>query len=605
MLTRISTIAMVAALAASCAAQDVKPAASAASAPAKVAAACDADNGGITLSPGFCATVFADNLGNVRHIAVSPEGVVYVNVWSGRYYAGQPVPQDGFLIALKDGDKDGKAETIKKFGETAAQGSTGGSGIGLYAGYVYAEANDKIVRYKLPAGEIIPAPGVKPEVVVSGLPTTGDHPMHPFIIDAKGLLFVDLGSATNSCQPKNRQAENPGASPCTELETRAGIWRYDANKLGQVFSPKERYATGLRNAEGISLDGAGRMFATQHGRDQLSQNWGKLYPDAARTVELPAEELVEVKAGGDYGWPECYYDGFQKKLVLAPEYGGDGGKAVGVCAQKLAPVAAFPSHWAPNDLKIYNAKAFPKPYQGGAFIAFHGSWNRAPAPQDGFNVVFQPLKDGKASGEYVVFADGFTGPNKARAMRRPMALAVAPDGALFITDDVKGRIWRVTYAGPADIAAIAPASKPAAVAAAAPVAAPSPIPSAPAQPTQPQAPAPAQVATLPAGVTAAQIAAGDRIYHGGTCIACHGGDAKGSAVGPDLTDATWLWGDGSPAAIAKVISEGVSSPKQYRSAMPAGGGQTLSATDLAALSAYVWSVSHPGAKDAVAPPRAK
>ena len=240
-------------------------------------------------------------------------------------------------------------------------------------------------------------------MVLSGLPLTGDHRMHPFVIDSKGELFVDLGSATNFCQFQNRIPNSPGHDPCTEKETRAGRWRYDANKTGQIFSPKESFVTGLRNGEGFAFDDAGRLFATQHGRDQLFQNWPRFYT-AAQSAELPAEELVQLIAGADYGWPECYYDQQQNKLVLAPEYGGDGGKTVGVCAQRLGPVAAFPGHWAPNDLVIY-----------------HGSWNRAPDPQGGYNVVFQPPADGKASGPFVVFADGFAGAYKdpGRAAFRP------------------------------------------------------------------------------------------------------------------------------------------------------------------------------------------
>jgi len=374
--------------------------------------ACAGDNGGISLPPGFCATVFADNLGHVRHIAVAPDGVVYANIWSGRYYPGGKVPTDGFLVALKDTHKTGVADQVEHFGETAADGAAGGTGVAVWRGHVYAEVNDRIVRYALTPGSI--APKGQPQTVLSGMPLGGDHPMHPFVISASGQLFVDMGSATNSCQPKNRYAGVPGADPCVELQTRAGIWRYDAARLGQVFSAKERYATGLRNGEGLGFDAAGRLFATQHGRDQLLQNWPALYPDAARATELPAEELVLLREGGDYGWPECYYDGVQKKLVLAPEYGGDGGRTVGICADKLAPVAAFPGHWAPNDLAIYKGKAFPDGFQGGAFIAFHGSWNRAPAPQDGYNVVFQPLKNGVASGPWVIFADDFTGGYKIK-----------------------------------------------------------------------------------------------------------------------------------------------------------------------------------------------
>ena len=533
---------------------------------------CPGDNGGITLPAGFCATVFADNLGNVRHIAVAADGTVYANSWNGSSYFRNGVPPpDGFLIALKDTDHDGKADKVARFGTTPAQGSKGGTGIGLYKGFVYAEAGDQIVRYPIPAGGV---PTAKAQVVLSGMPLGGDHPMHPFVISSKGELYVDMGSATNSCQPRNRQPGVPGADPCTELQTRAGTWLYSADKLDQAYSPGERYATGIRNGMGLSFDAQGRLFATQHGRDQLPQNWGKLYPDAKGGAEVPSEELMLVKAGGDYGWPECYYDNVQKKLVLAPEYGGDGGKAVGVCAGKTGPTAAFPAHWGPNALAIYNAKAFPAAYQGGAFIAFHGSWNRAPAPQDGFNVVFQPLRNGQASGPWVVFADGFAGPGKAqgRATFRPTGVAVGPDGALYISEDTKGRIWRVTYQGPANAQVAA----------------------APAPQYEQQGAGGGDLASLPvpSGSTAAAVAHGAAVFKSGACGACHGQDATGGPVGPPLNTGSPIWTDGSLAGISDVIAKGVPQPKQYRSPMPPMGGAQFSADDLAAVSAYVWAVGH-------------
>ncbi len=553
-------------------------------APAGQAASCPGGNGGITLPSGFCATVFADNLGHVRHMVVAPNGVLYVNTWSGRYYHNVPPPPGGFLIALKDDKGAGKADIIRRFGPDIAHGSAGGTGIGYYKGAIYAEQNDKIVRYALPADS--PVPSEPSQVVVSGLPLTGDHPMHPFIIDSQGDLYVDLGSPTNSCQIENRMPNSPGHQPCTELETRAGTWRYDANKTGQHFSAAERYVTGLRNGEGFAFDSSGRLFATQHGRDQLGQNFPRLYT-SQQSAQQPAEEIVHEQKGADFGWPECYYDRFQKKLVLAPEYGGDGGKAVGVCAQKTPPIAAFPAHWAPNDLLIYSGTAFPTAYRGGAFVAFHGSWNRAPEPQGGYNVVFQPLKDGKAAGDFAVFADGFAGAVKepGQAAFRPTGLAQGPDGALYISDDVHGRIWRVTYHGPAGAArAAAPATNTAA---------------ANTQPGPPEGLNPnADVNALPvpAGATKQQLALGQRIYlgetAGGTCSGCHGSDARGGPQAPSLVSGHYVVGNGSFQSIKQVVADGVPRPHDYEVPMPPKGGAPLSDSDVTAVAAYVWAIGH-------------
>jgi glucose/arabinose dehydrogenase/mono/diheme cytochrome c family protein len=555
------------------------------------AAACPDNNAGITLSPGFCATIFADNLGHARHLVVAPNGVVYVNTWSGRYYHFGKVPA-GFLVALKDTKGDGHADVVKRFGPSFAQGAAGGTGIAYYNGAIYAEEKDKIVRYALTPGEI--APKGPPEIVVSGMPLGGDHPMHPFIIDPRGNLYVDMGSATNSCQVKNRTLDSPGIDPCAELSTRGGTWRFDANQRDQKFSPAERFVTGLRNGEGFAFDTDGRLFATQHGRDQLSQNFPQFF-NVHQGANLPAEELVVERQGDDFGWPECYFDGMvQKRLVLAPEYGGDG-KKVGVCAQKQEPVAFFPAHWAPNDLLIDNFATFPAAYRGGAFIAFHGSWNRAPEPQGGYNVVFQPLKNGKADGDFVVFADGFAGPIKDPGLAhfRPTGLAAGPDGALYISDDVHGRIWRVVAKGTPTNIAPAPESKLAG--------------SSGGNPQPPEGIHPnaglADLASLPVppGATRDQVALGERIFHGevdgGTCAGCHGANAKGTSVGPDLTSRKWIWGDGSLASIEAIIFKGVPNPKAYPGVMPPKGGAPLSASEVDAVAAYVWAIGHQEARN--------
>jgi len=551
-------------------------------------APCPGDNGGLSLPQGFCASIFADKVGHARQMDVAPDGTLYVNTWSGVYYNNDTPPDGGFLLALKDTKGTGRADVVKRFGPSFAEGAHGGTGVRVHNGWLYAELNDKIVRYALKDGEA--APTGEAEVVLSGMPITGDHPMHPFTIDADGNLFVSMGSATNTCETKNRMPHSPGNDPCVEQETRGGVWRYDAGKTGQVFSKAERYATGIRNPEGLDFDASGRLYVTQHGRDQLHENWPELY-SAKQGFELPAEEVMILKAGASYGWPKCYFDPNQKKLVLSPEYGGDGGKTVGDCASQVPPVAFFPAHWAPNDLRIYKGTQFPEGYHGGAFIAFHGSWNRAPGPQQGYNVVFQPLADGRVSGDYIVFADGFAGAHKepGRAAHRPSGLAVAPDGALFISDDTAGRIWRVTYIGDPGAKGIeaAPAVKQSA-------ASPGALPP---EGVHPDAGKLAAL-TPPPGGTDQQVQRGRKIFSGeeagATCAGCHGADGIGTPVGPALNTGKWLWSDGSLAGLTKTIEMGVAEPKQHPGAMPPMGGVTLSKADLGAVAAYVWAIGHAG-----------
>jgi len=417
---RLSLIALVA-MAVACSARD-STVVTRTDTSATSTAACDAGNGGITLPAGFCATVFADRVGTARHIAVSAAGDLYVML-SG-----------GAVLALRDTNHDGHSDV------RATVGRAGGTGIAIRGNDLYADVQSAIVRYHLIAGQL--QPSATPDTIVRGIPT-GGHNARNIAIDSSGNLFVNVGSITNICEQGTRD-------PCSELPTRAGIWRFDANATGQTFSSGEHFAIGIRNAIGLAVHPTdGRLYATQHGRDNLYQSYGRLF-SVDDGAENPAEELLQINRGDDMGWPYCYYDFRAARVVLGPEYGGDRTQ-VGRCSTAKAPLTVFPGHWAPNGLLFYTGGMFPSHYRNGAFVAFHGSWNRAPRPQAGFRVTFVPAVNGSLSSTYETFADGFAGstsisdPNSAAY--RPTGLAQGMDGALFVTDDKTGRIWRIVYRG--------------------------------------------------------------------------------------------------------------------------------------------------------------
>ena len=429
---RVMTVAGVAGITLTASASPRAPLPAAAS-----ATACASDNAGLTLPAGFCAGVFAEGLGGPRHMAVAPNGDVYV-VRQTR------VPTDtlrGGVVVLRDTDKDGRADIMASFGQT------GGTGIAIENGFLYVDVRTAIVRYPMPASSSVSAlvPTAAPDTIVRGMPT-GGHAARNFVLDGRGGMYVNIGSRTNSCQERERQAGSMGLDPCVELETRAGIWKFSTTARGQEFSPSARFATGIRNAVGMTWNAReNALYAAQHGRDMFLQNWPALY-DATKSAEQPAEQLMRVSAGDDFGWPYCYYDTDLERLVLAPEYGGDA-KQAGRCATKKAPQVAFPGHWAPNGVLFYTGRAFPARFQEGAFVAFHGSWNRAPETQAGYKVAFVPSRGGVFTGAYETFADGFAAGklDPAQAPHRPTGLVATADGALLVSDDKGGTIYRIEY----------------------------------------------------------------------------------------------------------------------------------------------------------------
>ena len=408
-------------------------------------AACDAGNGGLTLPTGFCAQVVADNLGPTRHLAVAPNGTVYTVLAQGGGPLAPPPTgtQPPAVIALRDADGDGTLEQQERFGPGLQ-----GTGVAVYNGYLYVGSNTQVVRFKLDGNSL--APKGDPEVIVADIPRAGPHAAKPIAFGEHGELFVHVGSPTNACQEPDRRAGVPGQKPCPTLDLYGGVWKYDANKPGQKHAAANRLTTGERHTPALAWNPAAhQLYDVQNGRDQLDTMWPKAFT-AEDNANRPAEEMHLLKAGANFGWPYCFFDLPAQKRLLNPEYGGDG-KMEGDCARYEKPIATFPAHNAPVGLMFYTGTQFPAQYRNGAFITFHGSWNRAPFAMDGFNVRFVPFKGERPSGDSSVFASGFAGPNPVMAPNnaafRPVGLAQAADGSIYVSDDAHGRIWRIRYVG--------------------------------------------------------------------------------------------------------------------------------------------------------------
>lgn len=294
-------------------------------------------------------------------------------------------------------------------------------------------------------------------------------------------LLATMASALPACQPASTPAAQSGCDPdnggitlpagfCAvvvvdsvgsarhiEIAENGDVLLALTNSRGPERSvapsgPPDTIVSGLpaesnHRAKSLALGPDGSLFGVVHGRDQLSALWSELYTDQ-ESAEKPAEEFVRIEEGDDFGWPYCYFDPDTDTKVLSPEYGGDG-RVTGRCAGMNDPLMDFPAHWAPNDLEFYSENQFPEEYRGGAFIAFHGSWNRSPEPQGGYNVVFAPFQDGSPTGAWEIFADGFAGleVSPRGAHHRPVGVAMGPDGSLYISDSRMGKVWKVVYTG--------------------------------------------------------------------------------------------------------------------------------------------------------------
>lgn len=383
----------------------------------------------IALPDHFCATVFADSLGPVRHLVVRANGDVYAGVLDQRRIPGG-------IVALRDTNHDGRADVQVRFGDAGVHGVVLDGDSTLIA-----STADAVLRYRL-----VDTLGARERVdtIVSGL-ARRDVPSHSLAIDYRRNLVVNVGAASNGCAA-GTAPDSPGGNPCRELDSSGGVWSFHLDRDHQHLADGVRIATGLHNAVALAISPLdSTVVGVSHGRDGLREGWPSLYSDAA-AAEAAGEEMFRVaSARADFGWPYCYFDYLKAVRRLAPEYGGDG-ESTARCERYIQPLVAFPAHWSPMSILFYSGKMFPEEYRRGAFIAFHGSAYRHPLPEEGYEVVFLHMKDGLAE-TYDAFASGFAGAvtTPTGASHRPAGLAQGPDGALYISDDKGGRIWKVTY----------------------------------------------------------------------------------------------------------------------------------------------------------------
>lgn len=377
----------------------------------------------IQLEPGFSAVIVADSLGPARHLAVSDAGDIFIKLAALKDGKG--------IYCLSDTDGDGIIDKTNAFGNYA------GTGITIKGDYLYASSNTAIYRYRLDERHQVVDPS-RPEVIVEGLVARAIDGAKPMVIDDEDNLYVAVASYSDACSDEKK------GDACPLLDSIGGIWKFRADKLSQGYADGERFATGLKGVVGFAWNKTAKsLFAMHHGRGAFHEKYPQ-YFDAAYSAKFPAETMYELSQGADAGWPYIYYDQEQHKKLRAPEFGGDG-KIEGD-AKYLDPVMAFPAHLGPNDMLFYTGNMFPEKYKNGAFIAFH---SQSPEIHKGFCVAFVPFKDGKPNGEWEIFADGFAGIDLEKptgpSQHKPCGLAQGPDGALYVSDDLQGTIYKITY----------------------------------------------------------------------------------------------------------------------------------------------------------------
>jgi glucose/arabinose dehydrogenase len=340
--------------------------------------------GDLTLPAGFRIAVYAARVPNARQMALGPAGVVFVGSRS-----------EGKVYAVVDRDGDHEADAV----HVLATGLNNPSGLAFRDGSLYVAAVSRILRFRDVARDLTSPP--RPELVSDAFPTDAHHGWKFIAFGPDGRLYVPIGAPCNVCATSEPYAT--------------------ITRLAPDGGRPEIVARGVRNTVGFDFQpGTGELWFTDNGRDWLGD-------------DRPPDELNHLTSPGQhFGFPYCHGDG-----IRDPDH--NGGRA---CEQFTPPARALAPHVAALGMRFYTGRMFPEHYRGGVFIAEHGSWNRSTPV--GYRVTFVKVEGDRAVSSEP-FADGWL--KGSVASGRPADVLVMPDGALLVSDDKAGRIYRISYAG--------------------------------------------------------------------------------------------------------------------------------------------------------------
>jgi glucose/arabinose dehydrogenase len=382
------------------------------------------ENAALSVPPGFTVQLFASGLSGPRLVRVAPSHDIFI-----------AETRAGRIRVMRAAD----GASAPSQNEIFADGLTGPFGIAFYpAGpdpqWLYVANNDSVVRFPYRSGDL-KARGA-PETVVPTLckGSSGGHTTRDVAFSPDGRrMFISVGSGSNVAQ--GEPTKSPAEIRSWEAEHgRGAAWGGETNRADILVTdpegrrPLHTYATGIRNGVGLAVaPDTGDLWVSTNERDALGDD---LVPDY----------ITHVKEGGFYGWP-WYYMGDHED----PRHAGERPDLAG---QTIVPDVPVQAHSASLEMTFYTATGgvavFPREYQGDIFAAFHGSWNRN--SRTGYKVVRVRRHGGVATGEYDDFLIGFVVDNRS-VWGRPVGVAVAHDGALLVTEDGNGTLWRIAYTG--------------------------------------------------------------------------------------------------------------------------------------------------------------